>query len=65
MTSFSIVAAAAPVLLALVPCLFSGPKMEPMAFVGSAPHKAKPAAIKAERRDEWWKPSALGIDNYS
>lgn len=57
MTSF-LFAAGAPVVLALVPCLFSGlkPEDEP-AVIEAAP--------EVQERAPWWKPTALGIDNYS
>lgn len=59
MTSF-LFAAGAPLVLALVPCLFSGlkPEDDVTAF-------QEPAAREMEERAPWWKPNALGIDNYS
>lgn len=59
MTSF-LFAAGAPLVLALVPCLFSGlkPEDDVSAFV-------EPAAPESVERAPWWKPTALGIDNYS
>jgi len=67
MTSLLATAALTPLILALVPCLFltskSGlmPDDPPPARRDRHPDHAMPAAD----RTPWWKPTDLGIDNYS
>lgn len=66
MTSYLISAAAAPILLALVPCVFSNVKTSATSiaqFVNQPARKVETAVV--EVRAPWWKPQALGIDNYS
>ena len=63
MTSFSI--AAAPLLLALVPCVFAHVKTPATSIVSSADENEVRIQTAVEDRAPWWKPSALGIDNYS
>jgi hypothetical protein len=66
MTSFLISATAAPVLLALVPCVFSQvktPETGISRFVSEPVQDIEVAT--AEAHTPWWKPQALGIDNYS
>lgn len=66
MTSFSIVAAAAPVLLALVPCVFSNVMKAPETSLSLVSQSQRdPRRLDSEDRAPWWKPQALGIDNYS
>jgi hypothetical protein len=56
----SILAAAAPMLLALVPCLFAHTEPPLAPFV-----EDDASSPEVEAREPWWKPSTLGIDNYS
>jgi len=65
MTSFSIAAAAAaaPLLMALVPCVFANVKAPATSIARLADDAAE--EVRIEERAPWWKPSALGIDNYS
>jgi hypothetical protein len=65
MTSFSIAAAAAaaPLLMALVPCVFASVKAPETSITLLAADASEDARV--EDRTPWWKPSALGIDNYS
>ena len=65
MTSFSIVAAAAPVLLALVPCVFSNVMKAPEASFSLVSQPQRDPRLPDADRAPWWKPQALGIDNYS
>lgn len=70
MTSFLTSAAVAPLVLALVPCLFSGMKPQGTsanAFVEDTPvlTLSQPAEPETADLAPWWKPAALGIDNYS
>lgn len=60
MTSLLTSAAIAPFVMALVPCLFLAPKAE-AAPVASAVTEASGHDGEAP----WWKPTALGIDNFS
>lgn len=69
MTSLLTTAALAPMILALVPCLFLAgkdaltPDGDPSRPGEEVPLHA-PDHASADR-SPWWKPSALGIDNYS
>lgn len=58
----SILAAAAPLLLALVPCLFSHSNPSKVELMNTEPRQSR---SPADDRDAWWKPNTLGIDNYS
>jgi hypothetical protein len=61
MTSF-LLAAGAPLVVALVPCLFAG--IDPKDHGATLPQRAVPASDDGDRTP-WWKPSAMGFDNYS
>lgn len=63
MTSF-VIAAGAPLVLALVPCLFSGLNPEDPAVIDASEAAADPVETAAVS-SAWWKPASLGMDNYS
>lgn len=70
MTSFLTGAAVTPLILALVPCLFAGMKSHATGVSAFLDDQAPPALREAAapeiaERAPWWKPAALGIDNYS
>jgi hypothetical protein len=65
MTSLLTLSAVAPLVLALVPCLFVDLKTR-QPFVPDtkvARHRA-PTSVE-QARAPWWKPAQLGLDNYS